>query len=220
MQSRKASSQNQTLIIAAVVLVVVIAGLIYFSSSQKPATTTTPKASPRPKAKSSPRPAPKTSPKFIPVPVPEASPKTKAKADPKPAPKAKPKPGARPSAKTSGKSDLPDNKVPVVASIGYSTSADLGEAVSFSAAGSIDPDGEIVKYLWHFGDGTTALGKNVKHTYSVPGSYVIYVDAEDDEGGKANTIAAPVLSKSTDLRLQSSALIYLPWPSLVHQQVL
>jgi peptide/nickel transport system substrate-binding protein len=83
----------------------------------------------------------------------------------------------------------------VVASIGYSTSADLGEAVSFSAAGSIDPDGEIVKYLWHFGDGTTALGKNVKHTYSVPGSYVIYVDAEDDEGGKANTIAAPVFIK-------------------------
>lgn len=37
--------------------------------------------------------------------------------------------------------------------------------VDFDATGSIDPDGEIVKYEWDFGDGTTALGPVVQHTY-------------------------------------------------------
>ena len=194
MKNRKASSQNQTLIIAAVVLVVVIAGLIYFSSSsQKPATTTTPKASPKSAPKASPRPAPKTSPKFVPVPVPEASEKTKAKSAPKPAPKAKPKPGARPSAKPSAKpKDEDTNKPPIVVTTSSHKFTTVGEAVTFTAAGSKDPDGEVDKYVWNYGDGSTSLGKIVKHKYSLPGDYVVTLTATDDDGATSTNDVVPL----------------------------
>jgi len=39
------------------------------------------------------------------------------------------------------------------------------------------------------------VGLTARHSYSLPGSYVIYVEAEDDDGGKANTITAPVFIK-------------------------
>ncbi|TPN88810.1 lytic polysaccharide monooxygenase [Aquimarina algicola] len=41
-----------------------------------------------------------------------------------------------------------------------------GSNVTFSAADSFDPDGDDLTYIWDFGDGTTAEGIEVSHTYS------------------------------------------------------
>ena len=47
--------------------------------------------------------------------------------------------------------------------------------VSFSSAGSSDPGGGQLSYLWDFGDGTTSTAANPSHTYTV-------VDGEDVHG--------------------------------------
>jgi len=67
--------------------------------------------------------------------------------------------------------------------------------VTFSAKGSIDPDGTIERYTWYFGDGETGEGMIARHTYDLPGQYIIYVEAVDDAGAKTNSIAAPLFLK-------------------------
>ena len=57
--------------------------------------------------------------------------------------------------------------------------------VSFNASESSDPDGIIVSYHWDFGDGTTATGKTVQHTFS-PGEYPVRLTVHDDKGKKAS----------------------------------
>jgi plastocyanin len=57
-----------------------------------------------------------------------------------------------------------------------------GRSVSFSAMGSGDPDGSIVGYHWDLGDGTTASGPMVEHTYPAPGSYTVHLIVTDDVG--------------------------------------
>ncbi|HEY6925676.1 MAG TPA: DNA/RNA non-specific endonuclease [Steroidobacteraceae bacterium] len=70
---------------------------------------------------------------------------------------------------------------PIVHLAGPSNSAE-GDAVAWSAAGSIDPNGTIVNYDWNFGDGTTATGADVRHVYSQDGSYVVRVTLMDNDG--------------------------------------
>ena len=42
----------------------------------------------------------------------------------------------------------------------------VGTAVTFSGAGSSDPQNQTLTYFWSFGDGTTATGVSPTHTYS------------------------------------------------------
>ena len=48
-----------------------------------------------------------------------------------------------------------------------------GEQVSFDGSPSTTPFGEILEYNWAFGDGTTAAGAVVGHTYEEPGEYSV-----------------------------------------------
>jgi thermitase len=54
--------------------------------------------------------------------------------------------------------------------------------VEFSAEGSTDDDGEIVKYSWEFGDGKTGEGKEVSYTYKDAGEYIVRLKVKDDKG--------------------------------------
>ena len=54
--------------------------------------------------------------------------------------------------------------------------------VNFSAAGSYDPDGNIVSYAWDFGDGSVASGQDVSHTYTSRGVYVAVLTVTDNLG--------------------------------------
>lgn len=54
--------------------------------------------------------------------------------------------------------------------------------VAFSSAGSSDPDGDALAYLWDFGDGSaTSLEANPSHVYSA-GSYVARLTVTDSSG--------------------------------------
>jgi hypothetical protein len=52
--------------------------------------------------------------------------------------------------------------------------------VKFSAAGSGDPDGPPASVTWDFGDGTTAKGAEVTHTYTKPGTYKAVLRVQDN----------------------------------------
>ena len=65
------------------------------------------------------------------------------------------------------------------------------DPLEFDASTSYDPDGEVVQYLWDFGDGTTATGMVVEHEYgySDGGSWkpLVTLTVIDDTGGSGST---------------------------------
>ncbi len=66
------------------------------------------------------------------------------------------------------------------------TSGSAPFSVNFNASDSSDDDGSIVSYAWDFGDGNTANGVAVSHTYTTAGSYTARLTVTDD-GGEAGT---------------------------------
>ncbi|MFC2083203.1 PKD domain-containing protein [Candidatus Bipolaricaulota bacterium] len=62
----------------------------------------------------------------------------------------------------------------------------------FDASDSSDPDGEIVQYLWSFGDGATAEGMIVQHAFPFAQSGggwkpIITLTVVDEDGGTSST---------------------------------
>lgn len=68
---------------------------------------------------------------------------------------------------------------PPVASFTFSCT---GLDCSFNAGGSSDSDGSIVSYSWNFGDGNTASGASVNHSFAADGTYSVSVTVTDDDG--------------------------------------
>jgi PKD repeat protein len=60
-------------------------------------------------------------------------------------------------------------------------------ACTFDGAGSIDEDGSITGYSWQFGDGSTALGAQVRHRYPAAGTYNVTLAVTDDASATAST---------------------------------
>lgn len=58
--------------------------------------------------------------------------------------------------------------------------------VVFHALGS-DPEGEQLTYYWEFGDGDSAMGRTVVHTFSYVNEFEVMVNAQDPHG---NTVSA------------------------------
>jgi glucose/arabinose dehydrogenase len=52
-------------------------------------------------------------------------------------------------------------------------------AVTFSSAGSSDPEGRPLTYRWDFGDGTTSTQANPSHTYTTSGRYTARLTTSD-----------------------------------------
>lgn len=57
-----------------------------------------------------------------------------------------------------------------------------GDTVTFDASQSTDSDGTIQSYQWDFGDGNTATGQSVTHSYSADGTYTVTLTVSDDDG--------------------------------------
>lgn len=75
------------------------------------------------------------------------------------------------------------NKKPK-ADAGSNVKSSVGTLIQFSGAESYDKDGEIVSYSWSFGDGATATGPMVSHSYSESGHYTVTLTVEDDMGAE------------------------------------
>jgi hypothetical protein len=101
------------------------------------------------------------------------------------------------------------------------------EYIEFDATNSYDSDGEIITYYWIFGDGETAEGKKVKHTYrfendlniNYPLIYTYSLLIVDNYGAKivrSNEIM--IFPKKYQLFLQSGS-VELEKPSLSEELV-
>ncbi|MFB6698796.1 PQQ-dependent sugar dehydrogenase [Streptomyces rubiginosohelvolus] len=74
------------------------------------------------------------------------------------------------------------NRSPVAKAAADRTSGPTPLAVSFSSAGSADPEGGNLTYAWDFGDGTTSTDPNPSHTYTTAGTYNPTLTVTDPEG--------------------------------------
>jgi thiol-disulfide isomerase/thioredoxin len=71
---------------------------------------------------------------------------------------------------------------------------DAGDStVVLDASGSTDPDGQILRYQWVFGDGETGSGAEVRHTYPRADVYTVTLLVGDDRG------AAQLLTQTIDI---------------------
>jgi PKD repeat protein len=74
------------------------------------------------------------------------------------------------------------NQPPTAAYTFSPTNPTAGQSVSFNGSGSSDPDGNVVQWQWSFGDGQSATGQFVNHSYGSSGTYTITLTVRDDDG--------------------------------------
>jgi len=74
----------------------------------------------------------------------------------------------------------------------------VGEVTSLTAAASVDPDGEIVTYMWEFGDGAMAEGPDVQYAWTTPGVKTVALTVTDNSG-------TPSATQSTQMAVVVSA---------------
>lgn len=66
----------------------------------------------------------------------------------------------------------------------------------FDASESSDPDGELIRYDWNFGDGETTRGKTVQHRYSHSGNYDVTLMVTDNHQAQGS-ISKPLEVQGT-----------------------
>jgi len=74
------------------------------------------------------------------------------------------------------------NTAPPTAATDGPYASDEGSAVAMSGAGSTDPDGDALTFGWDFGDGASATGATVSHTYAQNGVYSVRLVVTDTRG--------------------------------------
>jgi len=66
--------------------------------------------------------------------------------------------------------------------------AEPGELITFSGAGSSSPNGAIVQYCYNYGDGSPdfcTITQNAYHSYDNPGSYTVTLTVTDSASQQA-----------------------------------
>jgi PKD repeat protein len=74
------------------------------------------------------------------------------------------------------------NTQPPFAALTGPTVLNEGDSATFSASGSLDPNGTLVSYAWTFGDGATATGVSPSHAFAQDGVYSVTVTVTDNDG--------------------------------------
>ena len=93
-----------------------------------------------------------------------------------------------------------------------------GETVQFDAAGSLDGDGWIKSYQWNFGDGAIAVGMNVEHQFSTPGTYPVILTVVDNDnavGAVQSEMLVVDTNQAPQPQLELSATLLEPGETLV-----
>jgi len=74
------------------------------------------------------------------------------------------------------------NQPPAAVITASATSGNIPFIASFNASQSVDPDGTIAAYTWNFGDGSSASGSAVTHTFTAAGTYSVSLTVTDNQG--------------------------------------
>jgi len=83
---------------------------------------------------------------------------------------------------------------PPIASVNGPYTGMVGVPVSFSSAGTSDPDGHTLTYAWDFGDTGTSTAANPSHTYSSTGPFTVSLTVDDGNGGSDNAQTTATIS--------------------------
>lgn len=86
---------------------------------------------------------------------------------------------------------------PPTANAGPDKTANVGAVVSFSGAASSDPGGSIASYSWNFGDGSSANGLSVSHSYAAAGNFTVSLSVTDNCGSVSSDGAIVTVSAGT-----------------------
>jgi PKD repeat protein len=71
---------------------------------------------------------------------------------------------------------------------------------------SSDADGSVTSTAWNFGDGGTASGGTVSHTYAAAGTYSVGLTVRDDDGATASTTQSVAVSApATQISFRAAA---------------
>ncbi|MBT3149395.1 lectin [Streptomyces sp. CHD11] len=76
-------------------------------------------------------------------------------------------------------------RAPVAQARASTTSGGAPLTVTFSSAGTSDPDGDALTYAWAFGDGATSTAADPSHTYTANGQYTATLKVTDSTGRSA-----------------------------------
>lgn len=90
------------------------------------------------------------------------------------------------------------NKAPI-ADAGDAQYVCQGTKVIFNGSDSSGEPGENLRYEWNFGDGNTATGHTVEHTYAEGGSYTAVLTVDDGRGTPVS-----VVQDSVDIKVNSA----------------
>ncbi|MEP2279238.1 PKD domain-containing protein, partial [Maribacter sp.] len=75
----------------------------------------------------------------------------------------------------------PPVNMPPLVSLSGNVDGSVPFKVNFTSTGSTDGDGNIMGYLWNFGDGNTSDEQNPSHTYATGGDYDVSLTLTDDD---------------------------------------
>ena len=88
---------------------------------------------------------------------------------------------------------VPMNGAPTALFTESTETALIGETISFNASDSFDPEGNIVRYFWDFGDGENATGVLSSHAYANDGLYIVTLTVTDNYGATASATATKTI---------------------------
>ncbi len=95
------------------------------------------------------------------------------------------------------KSFMVSNSKPTAVIDVATTEKTVPATFDFSASKSSDQEGEITKYEWDFGDGTTATGVDVSHTYEETGKYQVQLTVYDNSNSTGTDTVTLTVSKNS-----------------------
>ena len=84
-----------------------------------------------------------------------------------------------------------------------------GTPVEFDATESFDPNNRIASYRWDFGDGTSASGRSVTHTYVLSGVYRATLAITDEKGWESE-LSRSILVQAVSPPVADFSIVALP----------
>ena len=91
----------------------------------------------------------------------------------------------------------PPNRAPLAVA-GGPYSGEVSIPVSFSGAGSSDPDGDALTYAWDFGDQSSGSGAAPTHAYATAGTYTLTLTVSDAGQLTSTAVAQVTIAPKAD----------------------